>query len=661
MAQDPPLSAYVHRSTLVDASGTQEEGVNKVAGYVWDSVGLQWVKATQAGGGGGGGGLVQLQDAYGNNISSTTGSLNVNVTNGGSGGGGTQYAQGTTNATPTGTVAMGMNPSNVLNALSQDASGNLNVNLAAGSISGGNAAASPTGSAVPGSADYLGFNSAGNLIGVSAAAPLPVALSTAQIAALAPLSAVALTTSGVGGTAGNPIYTTGGAVSTSPIAVYGTVQVSNLSTQQLVVLTTSQLATLTPLTSVQVYGNSTPAGGSAIPTNAVPVMATLMVQNQITGMMDIAEEGDNTADNDAPGNYGLLGAECYPRMFDGTYWQRQRGTLAGGLNVNVTNTVPTVEAINQNALSSDNPISHFITGDPSGDFANVDLMQALFDPQNGYSLTVAVNNQPKQDVNGNLILSDAPTSQTINAPNTSLTYIIDTQGYTTVCLSMGTMAATLTGCNAFNGTYGAISAYPVALGAMTATLAVNTNWMIPAVTRYIKITVTTAGWCTYFLRNVPIPASYTTTVPTGTPTAPTLNAVNLTQIGGTAQTAGGLALNSLASTNGQSISQTIITSTTAAVVQVKASAGRITMLQISNGAAAVAYLHLQNASAATTATAAFMTFAVPAVAGTNISVYLPEGGLYMSAGIAFTVSGAIASGDATILVTPSLVVNISYI
>jgi len=106
MAQDPPLSAYVHRSTLVDASGTQEEGVNKVAGYVWDSVGLQWVKATQAGGGGGGGGLVQLQDAYGNNISSTTGSLNVNVTNGGSGGGGTQYAQGTTNATPTGTEVM---------------------------------------------------------------------------------------------------------------------------------------------------------------------------------------------------------------------------------------------------------------------------------------------------------------------------------------------------------------------------------------------------------------------------------------------------------------------------------------------------------------------------------------------------------------------------
>lgn len=51
-------------------------------------------------------------------------------------GGGTQYAQGTTNATPTGTAAMGKNPSNVLNALTLDASGNLNVNVAAGGTSG---------------------------------------------------------------------------------------------------------------------------------------------------------------------------------------------------------------------------------------------------------------------------------------------------------------------------------------------------------------------------------------------------------------------------------------------------------------------------------------------------------------------------------------------
>lgn len=42
------------------------------------------------------------------------------------------------------------------------------------SASSGNAAASATGSAVPASADYIGYNSSGNLVGVSSATPLPV-------------------------------------------------------------------------------------------------------------------------------------------------------------------------------------------------------------------------------------------------------------------------------------------------------------------------------------------------------------------------------------------------------------------------------------------------------------------------------------------------------
>jgi len=41
-----PLSAYIHRSVLTDANGTQNEGVNAVAVYFWDSVSLSWVKAS---------------------------------------------------------------------------------------------------------------------------------------------------------------------------------------------------------------------------------------------------------------------------------------------------------------------------------------------------------------------------------------------------------------------------------------------------------------------------------------------------------------------------------------------------------------------------------------------------------------------------------------
>jgi len=151
-------------------TGSQEVANNlltAVANYVWNTSSLTWVTETQPSGGGGGGG--------------------------------TQYAQGTVNSTPTGTVAMGKTAANVLQSLALDASGNLNVNLAAGSISGGNAAASPTGAAVPASADYLGFNVAGNLVGVSATNPLPVSASVSftdpaesVVGAATPTSAIQL-------------------------------------------------------------------------------------------------------------------------------------------------------------------------------------------------------------------------------------------------------------------------------------------------------------------------------------------------------------------------------------------------------------------------------------------------------------------------------------
>ena len=58
-------------------------------------------------------------------------------------------------------------------ALTVDASGNLNT-VGGGGSGGGNAAAGPTGSPVPASADYTGWNSGGNLVGVALASALPV-------------------------------------------------------------------------------------------------------------------------------------------------------------------------------------------------------------------------------------------------------------------------------------------------------------------------------------------------------------------------------------------------------------------------------------------------------------------------------------------------------
>lgn len=110
-------------------------------------------------------------------------------------GGGTQYAQGAVQPTPTGTVAMGKDPSNAINAFTLDASGNLNVNLAAGSITGGNGAASPTGSAVPSQADYLGIRVGANLIGVTG---FSVGTSNAQAVAIVDGSGNQITSFGGG-------------------------------------------------------------------------------------------------------------------------------------------------------------------------------------------------------------------------------------------------------------------------------------------------------------------------------------------------------------------------------------------------------------------------------------------------------------------------------
>jgi hypothetical protein len=78
-------------------------------------------------------------------------------------------------ATPQSGMLMGGSDGTHLRAFSTDSSGNLNVNIISGGGGGGNAAAGLTGSTVPTSADYVGYNSGGNLIGVSTANALPVA------------------------------------------------------------------------------------------------------------------------------------------------------------------------------------------------------------------------------------------------------------------------------------------------------------------------------------------------------------------------------------------------------------------------------------------------------------------------------------------------------
>jgi len=304
----------------------------------------------------------------------------------------------------------------------------------------------------------------------------------------------------------------------------------------------------------------------------------------------------------------------------------------------------------ESLATNSNPVPTVDRG--SDDLAGVALLEACI--RGDLPLTVNPINAEKRDINGAQIPSDSPNVVNIVASIVGQQFLIDTQGYQTLSLTMGTMVAGITGSNDTRGSFGAISAFPIVLGAPVASAAANTNYVIPCLTRYIKLTVTTAGWAAYTLRQQAIPANYLANAP-----------INLAQYLGAAASSTNpqhVTPLALAATNNQSIAaNAIITATAVAVVQVKASAGRLTMLHISNGAANVGYLHLINNAAATTTTASVMNIAIPPTAGASIPVSLPDGGLFFSAGIAYTVSGAIASADATALTAPAIAINIAYI
>ena len=97
------------------------------------------------------------------------------------------------------------------------------------------------------------------------------------------------------------------------------------------------------------------------------------------------------------------------------------GWGSGGINTDDTNLAQ--------AQSSDNPIFVAITGDPSGDFAGVNLLEQVINDNTGLAFNVRVLNPPKLDVNGATIISDAPQTLEVNLAVNTTSYVIDTAGY----------------------------------------------------------------------------------------------------------------------------------------------------------------------------------------------------------------------------------------
>jgi hypothetical protein len=164
------------------------------------------------------------------------------------------------------------------------------------------------------------------------------------------------------------------------------------------------------------------------------------------------------------------------------------------------NPLPTIDPATDAARNNDVPLATMLVGDPAGPFAGVNLLEAVIEDGTGIGVNVKIINPPKQDIQGGLFLSDAPAPILINAP-VGASVIIDTPGAQSLHLTTQTLAGTVTHSNdlitwqALNGSLNT--------GGIVTAVAANSGYSFPCLSRYIKITPTTAGTATAYLRAQP--------------------------------------------------------------------------------------------------------------------------------------------------------------
>jgi hypothetical protein len=177
----------------------------------------------------------------------------------------------------------------------------------------------------------------------------------------------------------------------------------------------------------------------------------------------------------------------------------------------------------------------------------VDKISWAMDETNNAPLNIKLqfqNSGVKQDLSGAFILSDAPQAVTVNQLIGGVT-IIDTQGYSTLQITTGVGFASTTGVG-FSTDGITFTSAPMMTGAgvFTTALIASTNYTVPCVGRFARISATAAGQFTYNLRN--IQAQFTEqnlTAIAGVAVAPATAqlGVNVAQMAGTATVTGGVA------------------------------------------------------------------------------------------------------------------------
>ena len=172
--------------------------------------------------------------------------------------------------------------------------------------------------------------------------------------------------------------------------------------------------------------------------------------------------------------------------------------------------------------------SLIIVGNNHTSSNTVDKLALAMDADTNTPLNVRFQGGIKLDPNLAIVQSDAPVENRLDLALNAFV-VIDTTGYNSLSITTQTMVASFTTSNdgityvALNGNN--LFATP---GSFGATLGINASMLLPCLCRYIKITATTAGVATYYLRSV-AQAAYQ------------VNGSNIAQIAGSTPVSGGIA------------------------------------------------------------------------------------------------------------------------
>lgn len=338
--------------------------------------------------------------------------------------------------------------------------------------------------------------------------------------------------------------------------------------------------------------------------------------------------------------------------------------LATGIGQqNSANSLPVVLANDQvifakdlptlSAQTQEQPLFTALTGDPSGDFAGVNLLETLMDTNSSLGINVNISSGLKKDPVGAIFNSDmaGPFTGFANQ-NGGILLMLDTTGYSSLVIqAYGTWSATVV-VGMSNDGITWTSSNGMLLGASNATLAIAANgtYIYPCYSKYTKVYISayTSGEVSViaYLRNITMANSLgiNPSVSISSGTVSTVSALT--------------ALNGVSSTNGQTIG-TQISPTTPSALSIKGSAGRLYYLHVGNPNSSAVYVKIFNATSVTLGTtSATMNFYIAAT--NNVSLAINDCGLYFSTGIQLAITGGASLTDNTVITT-GCEVNYSFI